>query len=202
MHLLYLDDSGSSKNKADRHVILAGLSVFERGTHWLSQSLERIAEEAWPDNPSGIEFHGTEMWTGKKHWRGHEKTFRDEIMRKALRTISGTNQIRLFGAAIHKRSVGADDPMEFAFEVLANRFDRMLGRLYRSDPKNPQRGLMVLDDSTYESSFQTLSIQFRSEGHRWGKLFNLADAPLFVNSRATRLVQAAGSSGLRPSAIL
>lgn len=26
-------------------------------------------------------------------------------------------------------------------------------------------------------------------GHRWGQLYNLSDVPLFVNSKATRLIQ-------------
>jgi hypothetical protein len=30
---------------------------------------------------------------------------------------------------------------------------------------------------------------FRIDGHRWGRLYNLADVPFFVNSRATRMIQ-------------
>ena len=90
MHLLYLDDSGSVQNRSDKHIVLAGLSVFERQTHWLSRALEKVAEKAWPDNPAGIEFHGTELWTGKKHWRGHEKDVRLGVMREALETCTPT----------------------------------------------------------------------------------------------------------------
>ena len=42
MHILYLDDSGSAGNPADRHVVLAGVSVFEREPHWLCGHLDRV----------------------------------------------------------------------------------------------------------------------------------------------------------------
>src|SRR5579883_262438 len=47
MHLLYLDDSGSTKNPADRHVILAGVAVFERLPFWFSRELDQIAGQLW-----------------------------------------------------------------------------------------------------------------------------------------------------------
>ena len=62
--------------------------------------------------------------------------------------------------------------MELAFEQIANRFDRFLGRLHRND--NTQRGLLVLDESSYETSIQSLARDFRVEGHRWGQLYSLA----------------------------
>jgi hypothetical protein len=44
MHLLYLDDSGSVGNPQDRHIILAGFSIFEREGHWLSKNMDELAE--------------------------------------------------------------------------------------------------------------------------------------------------------------
>ena len=77
--------------------------------------------------------------------------------------------------------------MEFAFEQLCNRFDRFLLRLHRLG--DSQRGLVVLDKTTYETSLQGLSREFRKGGHRWGKLSNHAEVPLFVDSTATRMIQ-------------
>lgn len=77
--------------------------------------------------------------------------------------------------------------MEFAFELNCNRFDRMLGRFHKQG--NTQRGLIVLDESSYETSLQGLARDFRKHGHRWGNLHNIAEVPLFVDSRATRLIQ-------------
>ncbi len=186
MHFLYLDDSGSAQNKADNHIILAGVSVFERQTHWLSGAMDRIAADVWPDNPN-IELHAQEMFSGKRRWRGIEKDVRVRAYGDALRILKVNTHVRLFGAVIHRRAVGIDDPMEFAFEALASRFDRMLGRMHKAG--DTQRGLIVLDKSSYETSLQALAIKFRTDGHRWGTLRNLAEVPLFVDSQATRMIQ-------------
>lgn len=187
MHLLYLDDSGSVRNAEDRHIVLAGIAVFERQPHWFSERLDAIAQSVWPDNPTDLEFRGADILGGKRHWRGITKAERLRAYREALGLIGGSKHVRVFGAAIHKAAVSPDDPMEFAFEQLCNRFDRFLGRLHWQG--DTQRGLIILDESSYETSLQSLARNFRTEGHRWGQLYNLSDVPLFVNSRATRLIQ-------------
>jgi len=187
MYLLYLDDSGSVRNPADKHIVLAGLAVFERQPHWFSSRLDDIAKRVWPDSPQSLEFRGADIRGGKKHWRGVGKQDREEAYREALGAIRGSHLVRLFGAAVHKVAVSPDDPMEYAFEQVCNRLDRFLGRLHHAG--NTQRGLIVLDKSAYETSLQGLARNFRTDGHRWGQLYNLADVPLFVDSRATRMIQ-------------
>ncbi|MBU6297516.1 MAG: DUF3800 domain-containing protein [Alphaproteobacteria bacterium] len=187
MHLLYLDDSGSVKNPADRHIILAGVSVFERVPHWLSRALDKVAREVWPDSASGLEFRGVDILSGRKQWRKVKPDKRVAAYRAALEILAHSNQVRLFGAAIHKASVSPYDPMEFAFEQISNRFDRMLGRLHRAG--DTQCGLVVLDKSSYETSLQALAVNFRTDGHRWGQTHNLSEVPLFVDSKATRMIQ-------------
>ena len=187
MHLLYLDDSGSVKNASDRHIILAGLCVFERIPHWLSRSLDNIAKAVWPQDPYHIEFRGVNIFSGRKQWRGVSQEKRREAYRDALTILATSPHVRLFGAAIHKAAYSPNDPMEYAFEQISNRFDRMLGRLHKTG--DTQRGLIVLDKSSYETSLQTLALNFRRDGHRWGQTHNLAEVPLFVDSRATRMIQ-------------
>jgi len=80
--------------------------------------------------------------------------------------------------------------MEIAFEQLCSRFDLYLKRLHVVD-KNTHRGLLVLDESSYETSLQKMATNFRELGTRWGVVANLAEVPLFVDSRASRLVQLA-----------
>jgi hypothetical protein len=186
MHLLYLDDSGSVGNATDRHIVLAGISVFERQSHWFSQRLDNIATRVWPASPN-IEFRGTDMLSGKKHWRGLPQQQRIDAYKDVLRTLGTSNQVTLFGAVIHKAAISPADPMEYAFEHVCNRFDRFLGRLHKA--ANTQRGLIILDESSYETSLQGLAKNFRTKGHSWGQLYNLADVPMFVDSKATRLIQ-------------
>lgn len=127
--------------------------------------------------------------SGRKHWRGIDRRAREQALKDALRLAADRRgaEVRLRGAAINKAMVSPEDPMEYAFEQLCNRFDRFLLRLHRQG--NTQRGLIVLDKSTYETSLQGLSREFGKDGHRWGKLANLAEVPLFVDSAATRMVQ-------------
>jgi Protein of unknown function (DUF3800) len=187
MYLLYLDDSGSVQNASDLHIILAGIAVFERQPHWFSEKLDGIAQRIWPANPQTLEFRGTDILGGKKHWRGVKKEDRFSAYREAMEILGRSQLVHIFGAAIHKAGVSPNDPMEFAFEQICNRFDKFLGRLHRN--KNTQRGLIILDKSSYETSLQLLARDFRTIGHRWGQLYNLSDVPLFVDSKATRMIQ-------------
>ena len=187
MHLLYLDDSGSVRNPADRHLILAGLAVFERVPYWFSRQLDIIAREIRPEDWQELEFRGVDIFSGRRQWRRITKDKRAECYARALTSLGSSTRLRLFGAAIHKAAISPEDPMEYAFEQLVNRFDRFLTRLHRAN--DTQRGLIVLDKSSYETSLQGLAREFRIDGHRWGQLHNISETPLFVDSRATRMIQ-------------
>ena len=71
MHLLYLDESGSVADAGQHHFVLAGLSVFERTTHWIEQDLNQIAQRFAPDPscPYDIELHASPMRNGRGLWR-------------------------------------------------------------------------------------------------------------------------------------
>ena len=115
-----------------------------------------------------------------------------DLIASALGVINNTSQsTRLFAAAIHKSAISPRDPIEYAFEQVCNRFDRYLARLYYADKKNRQRGIIIFDESRYEGALQRLSIDFRTIGHSWGVVRDLIEVPLFVNSKASRLVQLA-----------
>lgn len=189
MQLLYLDDSGSVQNRADDTIVLAGLAVGERDPWWVSDDLDRVAAKVWPDSPSEIELRASDMFSGRKQWRGVGRDHRLGAYADCLDLLAQRRTVRLFGAAVHRDAVGDEDPMEVAFELVAQRFDRMLGRLHKSG--DTQRGLIVLDKSTYETSLQRLAINFRRMGHREGRLHNLSEVPLFIDSKASRLIQAA-----------
>jgi hypothetical protein len=188
MHLLYLDDSGSVRNASDRHIILAGVSVFERLPYWFSRELDVIAREICPEAWEDLEFRGADIFAGRKLWRKVKRDIRENTYSKALEVLGrSSSQLRLFGAAIHKAAISPEDPMEYAFEQLINRFDRFLTRLHRRN--DTQRGIIILDKSSYETTLQGLAHEFRIDGHRWGQLHNISETPLFVDSRATRMIQ-------------
>ncbi len=189
MYLLYLDDAGSVQNASDRHIVLAGVALFERQIHFLDKLLNTLAEEIAPANPLELEFHANHMLNGKGFWRSIKS--KNERRSRLAQSLAIADKLQgkwaLFGAVIEKAAVSPDEPLEFAFEQLCSRFDRFLSRLHRKN--NTQRGLLILDKSTMETRLQRLARDFRLSGHRWGQLRNFVDVPFFVDSKATRAIQ-------------
>lgn len=79
MHLLYLDESGNPDDAADKHFVLAGLSAFEKNTHFLSTETEAVQTKHFPGSPP-VDFHAQHIRAGKGFWRGQEKTVRDRVL--------------------------------------------------------------------------------------------------------------------------
>ena len=189
MYLLYLDDAGSVKSKNERHFVLSGICIFERQVHYLSSKLDKLAESISPNDSNALEFHGSQMLPGRGFWR----SIRDRSERRKFicRALEEAKSLRgnwaLFGVVVDKSSISPNDPIEYAFEQLCSRFDKFLKRRYHYNDN--QRGMMILDKSTRETSIQKLALHFKTVGHQWGVTHNIADVPFFVDSSATRLIQ-------------
>src|SRR5205085_9297776 len=67
--------------------------------------------------------------------------------------------------------------------------DQYLARLHKAG--DTQRGVILFDKATYETTVQALATDFRTIGHRWGIIRNFSEVPLFLDSRASRLIQLA-----------
>ena len=80
--------------------------------------------------------------------------------------------------------------VELAFEQLTSRFDLFFKRIC-SKYNDAQRGLILLDKSSTENRMQTLAREFKYSGHSWGKTKNYADVSVFLDSKASRLIQLA-----------
>ena len=65
MYLLYLDDSGSAGNKNETYLVLGDLSLFERQVHWITNQLDNLAAKLCPSDPRSVEFHASEMFSGR-----------------------------------------------------------------------------------------------------------------------------------------
>lgn len=193
MHLLYLDESGSVADPAQRFFVLAGVAVFERSAHWVEQKLNEVAARFSPENPYAVELHGSPMRSGREGWKQHPLSARLQAINDALALGVASfppRSVRLFGAVINKSALTGEDPVEHAFEQLASRFDRYLQRVY-SKHNDAQRGIILFDKSSTERRIQTLALEFKYSGHTWGKTKNYAEVPVFLDSRASRLIQLA-----------
>lgn len=190
MHLLYCDESGSVPDPNQEHLVLAGVSLFERQCFWISNEIDKIAARFNPADPNSVELHGNAMLAGRKYWRQFPKLDRIQAIKDTLALFALSHiSNRIFVCVIKKTAASPQDPVELAFEQLASRFDHFLMRLHKSG--DSQRGIIIFDKSTYESTIQNLATDFRTIGHTWGVLRNLSEVPLFLDSRASRLIQLA-----------
>jgi hypothetical protein len=192
MFLLYLDDSGSAGNANEKYLVLGGVCLFESQVGWVTQELHQLALNLSPNDPDSVEFHAADIFSGREQpWSNlRAKEERIGVIKQVLGIFAKSYQsARAFACAVHKDSYLGRDPMEMAFEDLCSRFDLFLKRLYASGDR--QKGIIILDKTSYETSLQKLSRNFRTLGTQWNVIRNLADTPLFVDSKASRVVQLA-----------
>jgi hypothetical protein len=193
MHLLYLDDAGSAPNKDEDYLVLGGISVFEAQADFFTRELTKLAQSIDPSDPESVEFHASEVFSRRiTPWKRMSKDEARGVIRAVLQVLAKSyDSARAFACAIHKESFPLADPLEVAFEDLCSRFDLYLSRLRAEGDR--QRGLLILDESSHETTLQRMARGFRTLGTKWGVIKNLADIPFFVDSRASRLIQLADS---------
>ncbi|MCA7084525.1 DUF3800 domain-containing protein [Cupriavidus cauae] len=192
MYLLYLDESGHVHDPATKFFVLAGFCVFERQTHWLESHIDPIAERFSTTDPGNIEFHGAPMRTGKDEWQGIKPADRVQAVVDILGLLADPRlKLKVFASVIEKSTMATDQIVQRSFENVAREFDRYLTSLYRAKRSNAQRGLVIVDKNSYEEKLQALSRVFKHQGHTNGKLRNFAEVPLFLDSKASRLIQMA-----------
>lgn len=156
------------------------------------------------------ELHAAEMRNAKRPkdgsrtkpgpWAFVDRGKRLAILNSAydvLRTFSPSNPelpVALFGVVIDRSFHGEWTVFErerFAYEVILNKFGVMLKRV-RSRTSFDNRGLVIHDRRVVaERDIQDWTREWQKAAGIVGQLRNLADVPLFADSRATRLVQAA-----------
>lgn len=191
MHLLYLDDAGSVGNQKEDYFVLGGVSVYEAQTDWFTQQLNGLASTIDNSDPNCVEFHASEIFSRRTPpWKGRTKEDAIGIIKGVLRVLQGSyDTARIFACAVHKASYPGSDPVELAFEDICSRFNLFLRRL--SQDGDRQRGILILDQSAHETTLQKMAQDFRKLGTRWGNIQHVAEIPLFVNSKACRLIQLA-----------
>lgn len=190
MHLLYLDESGSVNNAFEKHFVLAGVAVFERKLHYLIKDIDQIMNA---HRLADEELHGSPILGARqKPWKDISRPDRISLLSSVLEIVAKNKGCVAFGVVVEKEMlIETENPMEFAFEQITSRFDKFLSRRNREDAKNRQRGLIVMDKSSDEKKLQGLISKFRTGGTRWGNLRNISEVPMFVDSKASRLIQLA-----------
>lgn len=192
MYFLYLDDSGSPKNKDEDYFVLGGFIIHETKLYWLNKHLDELAEKISPSFKDTIEFHASEIYSAKSEpWKNMLKQERISIIKSVLDVVQRESKnISVVACAVKKNNFQNEDPVKLAFKELCSRFDLFLKRKYHNEQKKDQ-GIIIFDESSHETSIQELSKKFRTIGTEWGVISNIQEVPLFVNSKASRGIQLA-----------
>jgi hypothetical protein len=189
MHLLYIDESGSNEHT---NFVLGGVAVFEGEIEQISQQLDTLQNHYFPDEANLVEFHVREL---RARSLKPESNFKQEHFFKLLDDIAsviiGAHPfgLTLFGTVVNRPSFPGQDHYNLAFEDMCKRFDSFLVGKHKSG--HTSKGLLILDRSAQQDELQRISIGFKAFGTRWGKLYNIVDAPLFAESHNSRMIQLA-----------
>lgn len=209
MYMLFVDESGT--HGGSHSLVLGGIAVHEQDAQTLQRALNQCVQKYFHvGQVEDYELHAAEMRNAKKPkdgskaipspWAFVDRNKRLTILGSAydvLRTFTPSNPdlpVALFGVVIDKSFHSEWTVFErerFAYEVILNKFDVMLKRV-RSRTSHDNRGLVIHDRRVVaERDIQDWTREWQKAAGIVGQLRNLADVPLFADSRATRLVQAA-----------
>ena len=212
MYLLFADESGT--HAGSHAFVVGGIAVHEHDAQNLQRSLSSVVDPYAATarlSPEDLELHAAEMRNATppshrnkaKHvspWALLPRQDRLKCLDAAYRTIADFKPtdpelpLVLFGVVLdfHFHSAWSSVERErFAYEVILNKFDVMLKRL-RQSGSNSNRGLVIHDRRVVaERDIQEWTREWQKAAGTIGQLRNMADVPLFADSRASRLIQAA-----------
>lgn len=211
MYLLFVDESGT--HGASHAFVLGGVALHEDDAATLQLQLDKLVIGRIgrvPVNLEEYELHAGEMRNPKKPkgnstgrtqvWAAVPRLDRLSLLNEAydmvrrFRPRDPRQPLWTFGVVLDAK-FRCDEPAvhreRFAYEVLLNKFDIMLKKT-REDQGLSNRGLVIHDRRVVaEQDIQSWVMGWRAAAGDVGQLRNLADVPLFTDSRATRLLQAA-----------
>lgn len=212
MYLLFADESGT--HGGSHAFVVGGIAVHEHDAQNLQKSLTSVVEPyalAARLSSEDLELHASEMRNAAppvgsqrtkpvSPWALIQRTDRLNCLAEAYRRIASFKPtdpnlpVALFGVVLdlHFHStLSAVERERFAYEVILNKFDVMLKR-QRHDGSSANRGLVIHDRRVVaERDIQEWTREWQKAAGTVGQLRNMADVPLFADSRASRLIQAA-----------
>lgn len=118
---------------------------------------------------------------------------RSKLFEDALDLVGSQDGIRLFAEVVDKqhlfRTTGDKDAIRSAFAQVVSRFDAFLD--YKNHGYTTDKGMLMMDrEPTNERFITRLFHGFRDNGHPWGRVNHVIEAPFFVDSATTSGVQA------------
>jgi hypothetical protein len=120
---------------------------------------------------------------------------RARLYEESLDLVGSHEQVRIFAEVIDKAHLFKMTEKRHAagnaFEQVVSRFDAMLRAFDQSTSQRGNTGLLVADVDPSSDLMRTLTHTFRTEGHTWGALEYVIEAPFFVDSKIVSGIQLA-----------
>jgi len=209
VYLLAIDESGTHGTAAA--LIIAGVAVHEHDIRPLHAALDAVLDTHLRPlglDPDLFELHAAEIKTPPRAqpatstrvarpaspWLAVPASTRLAVLSDAYQALAAFDPRdpalppRVFGAVVDRRHRTSAQADRRAYSHVLHRFDEMLQRLPAAG-QAPQVGIVVHDRNRHkERTIQDLAARWQRTGVR---LDTLAHVPLFTDSRASRLVQAA-----------
>jgi hypothetical protein len=191
VYVLYVDESGShGLTNNNQAYVLAGVAIHEADVVALGAALHGIVERALPPgaDPARYELHAAELRrpSGRSSWGEIDGNVRRSVLERALTTIASFSELdanqplRLFIEVLKPGARREHD----AYGRLLNRFDDWLAA-------KDERAIVISDVSKREQEIQNWARRWQAARSQWGQLDRVVEVPLFADSRASRLLQAA-----------
>lgn len=214
MYLVYVDESGDRSYPwtpgTPEHFILSGVAIHEGQWYTLSKAMDDLQEKYLPgslESVGRIEFHGYDMWHGKKEFRQLCEPERQALLadlwgipralgmrdRPARQDLS--QEMMFFAIAVDRQQYGPPsgtfrDLYLWAVEELCQRVNVHLSSMHKAG--NPQKAIFVFDtrgkgfDATVREAFGT----FLWGGTKhMGFLANAVATAFFIHSSDDRVLQ-------------
>lgn len=194
MYLLYLDESGRATARYEDYFVVGGVAVHEEDCYPLARALERRMKRILPAGEQELELHASRIWSARNEWSHIDHGVRVALLEAVFRDIvawrSATGRrVTTFAVAVKKADF-TGSALDLAHQEIFKRFDAFVTRLHVQGESH--RSLVIADNNeAYESLLQGVFLSWKSGGTRLGRMHSFADVPLYVDSRASRLVQVA-----------
>lgn len=193
MYLLYLDESGRATAAYENYFVVGGIAVHEEDCYPLARAVDRRQARVVPGDRD-LELHASRIWSARSEWSHVDQPTRVRILEAIFRDIVAWRSpsgrpIKLFAVAVKKADF-AESALTLAHQEVFKRFDTFLSRLHHAGESH--RSLVIADNNeAYEKLLQGEFLAWKSGRTRLGRLHSFADIPLYVDSKASRLVQLA-----------
>lgn len=200
VYLMFVDESGT--HGGSPVFVLGGIAIHEHDAPKLQARLEAVVAKVALGQSSELELHASEMRNAKKPdpgkaspWAALPRAARLSALSEAYQALVEFEPsnialpVHLFAVTLDARFRAGYEQRsreQFAYEVLLKKFDDMLRWC-----GVPNRGLVIHDRRVVERDIQSWAAHWRVAAGSVGQLLNFADVPLFSDSKASRLIQAA-----------